>query len=108
MYAEFCEQLVTHPEGWQETGLPRKGDHPPLPNNKAGSSRPLPQLQLSCNTWAWRRSMQKPFNKETQESNPLAALIQAIPGVVPLPTPTNPVKTKLPKISWGCNNLDGI
>lgn len=35
---------------------------------------------------------------ETQESNPLAGLIQAIPGVVPPPTPTNPVKAKLPKL----------
>lgn len=45
VYAEFREQLVRHPEGWYETGLPWKGGHPPLPNNKAGSLRRLAQLQ---------------------------------------------------------------
>ena len=45
VYAEFREQLVRHPEGWYETGLPWKGGHPPLPNNKAGSLSRLAQLQ---------------------------------------------------------------
>ena len=45
VYAEFREQLVRHPEGWYETGLPWKGGHPPLPNNKTGSLRRLAQLQ---------------------------------------------------------------
>ena len=45
VYAEFREQLVRHPEGWYETGLPWKGGHPPLPNNKTGSLRRLTQLQ---------------------------------------------------------------
>ena len=30
-YTEFREQLVRHPEGWYETSLSWKGDHPPLP-----------------------------------------------------------------------------
>ena len=34
VYAEFREQLVRHTEGWYETSLPWKGNHPPLPNNK--------------------------------------------------------------------------
>ena len=45
VYAEFREQLVRDREGWYETSLPWKGNHPPLPNNKAGSLRRLTNLQ---------------------------------------------------------------
>ena len=31
VYAEFREQLVRSQEGWYETGLPWKGNHPPPP-----------------------------------------------------------------------------
>ena len=41
VYAEFKEQLVRHEEGWYETGLPWRGNHPLLPNNKEGSLRRL-------------------------------------------------------------------
>ena len=42
VYKEFREQLTRNPEeGWYETALPWKGDHPPLPNNKEGSLRRL-------------------------------------------------------------------
>ena len=42
VYKEFREQLTRNPEkGWFETGLPWKGDHPPLPTNKDGSPRCL-------------------------------------------------------------------
>lgn len=37
VYAEFKEQLVWDKDGWYETGLPWRGDHPVLPNNKEGS-----------------------------------------------------------------------
>lgn len=33
VYAELQEQLTRSEEGWYETGLPWKGNHPPLPNN---------------------------------------------------------------------------
>ena len=47
VYKEFREQLTRDPEkGWYETGLPWKGDHPPLPTNKEGSLRRL-HTQLS-------------------------------------------------------------
>ena len=39
VYAEFKEQLVRHEEGWYETGLPWRGNHPLLPNNKEESLR---------------------------------------------------------------------
>ena len=45
VYSEFKEQLVRHEEGWYETGLPWKGNHPPLPNYKAGSLRRLASLR---------------------------------------------------------------
>ena len=33
VYDEFKEQLTRSPEGWYETGLPWKGNHPPLKDN---------------------------------------------------------------------------
>ena len=44
VYDEFKEQLRRSEEGWYETGLPRKGNHTPLPNNKEGSLRGLASL----------------------------------------------------------------
>ena len=44
VHAEFLEQLHRSPEGWYETGLPWKGDHPPLPSNKANSLKRLGSL----------------------------------------------------------------
>ena len=42
VYKEFREQLSRNPEeGWYETGLSWKGDHPPLPSNREGSLRRL-------------------------------------------------------------------
>ena len=40
VYKEFREQLSRNAEeGWYETGLPWKGDHPHLPSNREGSLR---------------------------------------------------------------------
>ena len=44
VYSEFKEQLVRAEEGWYETGLPWRGNHPPLPSNKQGSLRRLNSL----------------------------------------------------------------
>ena len=41
VYEEFKEQLTRSAEGWYETGLPWKGNHPLLPNNKTGSLKRL-------------------------------------------------------------------
>ena len=49
VYKEFREQLTQNPEkGWYETGLPWKGDHPPLPTNKEGSLRRLHTPTHNC------------------------------------------------------------
>ena len=44
IYKEFREQLRRSPDGWYETSLPWKGNHPPLLNNKSGSLRRLESL----------------------------------------------------------------
>jgi hypothetical protein len=44
VYDEFKEQLVRSEEAWYETGLPWRGNHPPLPNNRNGSLRRLRSL----------------------------------------------------------------
>ena len=41
VYSEFQEQLLRDEEGWYETGLPWRGGHPALPNNREGSLRRL-------------------------------------------------------------------
>jgi uncharacterized protein (UPF0335 family) len=45
VYQEFKEQLVRTPDGWYETGLLWKGNHPPLANNKEGSIKRLESLE---------------------------------------------------------------
>ena len=44
VHAEFKEQLQRSPEGWYETGLPWRGNHPDLPTNEQGSIRRLSSL----------------------------------------------------------------
>ena len=44
VFQEFKEQLTRSPEGWYETGLPWKPNHPSLPNNKQGSLKRLTSL----------------------------------------------------------------
>ena len=44
VYSEFKEQLSRDEEGWYETSLPWKGNHPSLPSNEAGSLRRLTGL----------------------------------------------------------------
>ena len=44
VHAEFKEQLQRSLEGWYETGLPWRGNHPDLPTNEQGSIRRLSSL----------------------------------------------------------------
>ena len=44
VHSEFLEQLERSPEGWYQTRLPWKGNHPPLPSNEQGSLRRLKTL----------------------------------------------------------------
>ena len=45
VYDECKEQLTRSPEGLYETGLPWKGNHPPLKDNREGSLRRLSALR---------------------------------------------------------------
>ena len=60
VYKEFREQLTRDPEkGWYETGLPWKGDHPPLPTNKEGSLRRLHAQLSKLRPWeSWENTTQ--------------------------------------------------
>ncbi|XP_028413673.1 uncharacterized protein LOC114536529 [Dendronephthya gigantea] len=49
VYQEFQEQLERSSEGWYETGLPWKPNHPPLPANEMGSKRRLENLVKRLN-----------------------------------------------------------
>ena len=44
VHAEFKEQLQRSAEGWYETGLPWRSNHPELSSNKSGSLRRLDGL----------------------------------------------------------------
>ena len=44
VYTDFKEQLTQDEEGWYETGLPWRGNHPPLPSNEVGSLQQLGNL----------------------------------------------------------------
>ena len=44
VFTEFKEQLTRSPEGWYETALPWKLNHPFLPNNERGSLKRLGSL----------------------------------------------------------------
>ena len=44
VHEEFKEQLTRSQDGWYETSLPWKANHPPLPNHKSGSLKRLDNL----------------------------------------------------------------
>ena len=44
VFEEFEERLTRSPEGWYDTTLPWKANHPPLPSNKGGSFKRLHSL----------------------------------------------------------------
>ncbi|KAK3751387.1 hypothetical protein QZH41_002580 [Actinostola sp. cb2023] len=87
VHDEFVEQLQRSPEGWYETGLPWKGDHPPLANNKAGSLKRLDslvrKLKRDCLLDAYDAVTQefyiphKPIVKETFETTKLRVVYDA-------------------------------
>ena len=48
VFEELKEHLTRNLEGWYETGLLWKGNHPPLPNNKHGSLKRLENLFIAA------------------------------------------------------------
>ena len=65
VYTEFKEQLRRDPGGWYETGLPWKGNHPPLPSNKQGSIQRLESLMRKLNRMS--NTCTEEYNKIIQD-----------------------------------------
>ena len=65
VYAKFKEQLVRDEEGWYETGLPWRGDHPPLPSHKNGSLRRLTSLVRKLE----RQDLTNKYSEVIEEQN---------------------------------------
>ena len=63
VHAEFKEQLRRDDEGWYETGLPWRGNHPELPNNEQGSLRRLESLTKSLH----HKGLSKAYNEVIQD-----------------------------------------
>ena len=74
VHAEFKEQLRRAEEGWYETGLPWRANHPELPNNKQGSLQRLEnltrRLQRKGQTSAYSEIIQDQFEKKIIENAP--------------------------------------
>ena len=70
VYTEFKEQLRHDPGGWYETGLPWKGNHPPLPSNKQGSIQRLKSLmrKLNCMSNTCTEEYNKIIEDQIQEN----------------------------------------
>ena len=74
VHAEFKEQLIRAPEGWCESGLPWRGNHPELPNNKQGSLQRLEsltrRLQRKGQFSAYNQVIQEQFEANVIEKAP--------------------------------------
>lgn len=75
VHAEFKEQLLRNEEGWYGTGLPWRGNHPELPNNKQGSLSRLEnlmkKLQLKGQLPAYSKIIQDQLEDNNVEKAPL-------------------------------------
>ena len=67
VHAEFREQLIRDPEGWYETGLLWKKNHPPLPSNKEGSLLRLDRLYNKLEKMEVTREYNKVIEQQKEE-----------------------------------------
>ena len=67
VHAEFREQLIRDPEGWYETGLLWKKNHPPLPSNKEGSLRRFDRLYNKLEKMEVTREYNKVIEQQKEE-----------------------------------------
>ena len=67
VHAEFREQLIRDPEGWYETGLLWKKNHPQLPSNKEGSLRRLDRLYNKFEKMEVTREYNKVIEQQKEE-----------------------------------------
>jgi hypothetical protein len=74
VYQEFKEQLTRSLEGWYETGVLCKGNHPELPTNKTGSIRRFQQLvkklERDSNYTAYDNVIQEQIEQGVVEVSP--------------------------------------
>jgi hypothetical protein len=89
VYAEFREQLTRSEEGWYETGLPWKGNHPQLPNNYNGSLRRLANLQRKLQQNGLTDSYSKII--DTQKAEGIVEVASQDPQEVEFYIPHQPV-----------------
>ena len=77
VHPEFKEQLFRAEEGWYETGLPRRVNHPKLPDNKQGSLQRLEnltrRLQRKGLTAAYDEVIQDQLKENIVEAAPIDA-----------------------------------
>ena len=67
VHPEFREQHIRDPEGWYETGLLWKKNHPPLPSNKEGSLRRLDRLYNKLEKMEVTREYNKVIEQQKEE-----------------------------------------
>ena len=67
VHAEFREQLIRDPEGWYETGLLWKKNHPPLPSNKEGRLLRLDGLYNKLEKMEVTREYNKVIEQQKEE-----------------------------------------
>lgn len=87
VYAEFKEQLVRHEEGWYETGLPWRGNHPVLPNNKDGSLRRLASLNKKLENSTYHTNLSRE-PQQCQRNCKLYMTLRQGPSTAPLHSTT--------------------
>ena len=87
VFNEFKEQLTRSPEGWYETALPWKPNHPYLPNNERGSLKRLGSLTKRLQ----RENLMEKYDGIIQEQLAEGVIERVPPPVVtgsdPVPPP---------------------
>jgi hypothetical protein len=67
VHAEFKEQLQRSPEGWYETGLPWRSNHPTLDSNKTGSLQRLQSLTRKLQRDGYMEQYDKVIREQWKE-----------------------------------------
>ena len=74
MYQEFKEQLTSSPDGWYETGLPWKSDHPELPTSARRLQQLVKKLERDNNYTAYNNVIQEQIEQGIVEIAPKVAV----------------------------------
>ncbi len=90
VFDEFKEQLTRSPEGWYETALPWKPNHPHLPNNERNSLKRLGSLT---------RKLQSENLMEKYDSIVQEQLAEGVIDRVPPPTVTGSNRVPPPTVT---------